>query len=179
MTDHISANQMIILAPYLPLAAPVEFTGWWLGPLESFSGPWLSPEFETAGRTFAAAFRDVFGNPISRPSLLAHAESGVDGSSPPSESYNALQLAISFATVQQNAYWSPEASNDGHRVATVDNAQRWAQPLDLTDTHIAIGRGSRVAVTSGGHRLMDPSFFVPAAERLSANAKARSPASGS
>jgi hypothetical protein len=111
---------------------------------------------------FLASFRDTAGQPIEKPSVLARIDNGADGMPPTHDEFAALQLAIGFAVVDQNPYWSAESQYDGWRVATTDNADLWVQPLNLDEGWIALGRGARVAVTGGGLNLNDEDFFVPA-----------------
>lgn len=153
-------HPFVTLVPYLPLAAPISFAGWWLGPLESFDGPWLSDEFEDQARLLASVFRDTSGKPLKRPSILVRQADGADGVPPTPEEYRCLQLAVAFAVIHQNIYWSPDAQGDSWRVATSDNAVIWAQPLDLAHGYITLGRGARVQTMAGGHRLGDPAFSI-------------------
>jgi len=157
----VPSNPVACLVPYLPLSTPLVFSGWWLGPLESFGGPWLSTEFEQSVRRLAEVFRDPAGQPLRRPSILVSEVDGADGAPPSREALRCLQLAIAFATIQQNVYWSSDDRHDGWRVATSDNAMLWVQPLDLVDHRIALGRGSRVQSTAGGYKLTDEGFLIP------------------
>jgi hypothetical protein len=148
--------------PYLPMSEPVEFCGWWLGPLDDFDGQWCSPKFEAMSRSFLASFRDAGGKPIEKSSLLVRSNGGADGVPPTHDEFTALQLALAFAAINQNDYWSPDTQHDTWRVATTDNADLWVQPLDLAGGWISLGRGARVSVTGGGMRVTDRDFLVPA-----------------
>lgn len=148
------------LLPYLPMSAAVEFAGWWLGPLESYEGRWHSKELERATRRLAAVFRDTAGAALRRPSMLVRSVDGVDGVPPTNAELKALQLAISFATIHQNRYWTSDTQSDSWRVATADNATVWVQPLDLVNGYVALGRGARVQTLAGGHQLNDESFAI-------------------
>lgn len=151
----------VTVLPYLPLSAPVEFVGWWLGPLDQFNGRWLSPDFERASRRLASLFRDPGGKPIKRPALLVRTADGADGRPPTPDEYEALQLAIAFAVIHQNTFWTPDTQSEAWRVATADNATVWVQPIDIPEGWISLDRGSRVRAMAGGHRLFDDGFTIP------------------
>jgi hypothetical protein len=156
-----SANPYITLVPYLPLNQSVTFGGWWLGPLDQFDGPWLSEDFEAAARLLASGFVDVRAKQVRRPAVLVRESEGADGQPPTSEEYGALRLAIGFAVIHANAYWSPETKDDGWRLATTDNATVWAQPLDLADGRIALQSGSRIRTLDIGLRMTSVGFTIP------------------
>jgi len=147
-------------ADHEPLRAEVEFAGWRLGPLASFRGAWESPEFREAAEELAGAFRDASGASMNHVALLERVSSGTDGHRPTDEEMRALDLAITFATIHQNPYWTVESQYDSWRVATTDNAAIWVQPIDIQEGRIALGRGGRVSILSGGHRLHDEDFTI-------------------
>lgn len=157
----IAAPPVVIALPYLPVKEPLEFSGWWLGSLEDFTGPWLSEQFEDAARRFLCSFRDPSTKEITSTSLLARISGGADGRPPNSREQLALQLSIGFSAIHQNPYWTEANSWDSWRVATTDNAELWIQPLDLDGGWISLGRGGRVSVTAGGLNLNQDQFFVP------------------
>lgn len=150
-----------MILPYLPLSQVVEFDEWWLGPLDQFEGPWLSPDFESSARSLIATFRDVTGQRLERPSILVRSDSGADGVPPSPIEHQALLLAIGFTTIHQNPYWSAN-DDDGWRVATTDNAALWVQPVDVTEHRLTLGRGARVEIMAGGYRFDDEAFVIPA-----------------
>lgn len=148
--------------PYLPLRRSIEFSSWWLGPLQEFEGPWLSAAFEVTARRFIGGFRDVNGERIERPALLARVQGGADGRPPTPQEFSAVELAVGFSTIHQNLYWTEASSHDAWRVATADNASFWVQPLDVHEGWIAFGRGGRIATTAGGHNVNDEDFTIHA-----------------
>lgn len=151
-----------MIFPYLPLQRAIEFSSWWLGPLQEFEGPWLSAPFEATVRRFVGGFRDVNGERIEKPTLLARAQVGADGLPPTSHEMPAVELAVGFSTIHQNPYWTAASTNEAWRVATTDNASFWVQPLDVHEGRIAIGRGGRVATTAGGLSVNDEDFAIHA-----------------
>lgn len=160
---NLSDSHPVVLAfPFLALTQPVSFRSWWVGPVDQFQGPWLSPDFETAARTFLSAFRDSDGQPVGGGALVARLEGGADGRPPTSVEWQGLELAVGYATVHQNPYWTPAASTEGWRVATADNAAFWIQPLNLAEGWITLGRGSRVSISSGGNNLNRDAFAISA-----------------
>ncbi len=150
----------ILLFPYLPLLEPLEFGPWWLGPLQKYTGTWLSPEFEAAARAFGGAFRMAHGSVLGNPALLVRRDSGANGQRPTPAEREAIRLAVGFGVIERNPYWSPEAQHRAHQVTTSDNADYWEQPLN-PEGWIALERGSRVETTVGGLNLNDEGFAVP------------------
>lgn len=156
-----NAHPTLLAFPLLPLKKALTFGPWWLGPTEQFEGPWFSPEFEARARRFLSAFRDSSGQPITGGALLARTDTGADGQPPNGGESTALELAVGFATIDQNPYWSPTTSTTAWNVATTDNAAMWIQPLNITEGWIALGRGSRVSITCGGRSLNNDDFTIP------------------
>lgn len=147
--------------PYLPLKKTYEFGGWSLGPLASLPSPWKNESLETPGKLFIDKFRDADGKPIKNPAILARAGAGLDGAFPGEIELSALQLALWFGVLDANPPWTPEEP-DGWWVSTSDNADLWAQPIDITDSRVSIGRGSIVTITSGPWQLSDSKFEIRA-----------------
>lgn len=156
----VSERPVVVACPYLPLRKPVEFSGWWLGPLDDYGGLWLSAAFESRVRQFLGSFKVPGGGGIDKPSLLARLDGGVNGEPPSPAEHRALSLAVAYATVDSNPWWTPEAQS--WSVATADNADLWVQPLTVNNGAIALTRGGRVRTMSGGHSLGDHDFLVPA-----------------
>lgn len=156
-----NSHPVVLTLPYLKLAQPITFDGWWLGPSASYTGTWLSDPFELAARQVLGAFRDVGGSAIEQPALLVRAAVGADGALPSRAELEALRLALAFATVDQNRYWSPGGQNDAWSTATTDNAVLWIQPIDVEGHWISLGQGARVHIMAGGYRFTDPEFFIP------------------
>ncbi len=156
-----SPNPYVAVCPYLPLAQPVVFAGWWLGPASAFDGRWLSPAIKEATHRFLACFRTQDGRPIDRPSLLARVDGGVDGALPNDRERLALGSTIDFITLDANPYWSTDTQTAGWSIATTDNADLWLQPLNIEEGFFATGRGSRVNTTVGGHSFYDPDCAIP------------------
>lgn len=159
--DATSPHPYVALCPYLPLSEPIEFGGWWLGPVSSFDGPWATPDLETATHRFLACFRTQDGRPVERPSLLARLDTGVDGELPNERDRDALVPTIEFVTLDANPYWSDETQAAGWSIATTDNADLWLQPMNAADGFFAIGRGSRVSTTVGGMSFNEADCLVP------------------
>ena len=151
----------VLALPYLPLRDPVDFGGWWLGPLSSYVGAWRDAAFEGAVRRFLGGFQRPDGRPITNPALLVRGADGVDGVMPSPEEIAAHELAIAFATIDANPYWTPESRDSGWSVATADNADLWVQPLDPETGSVALGRGLRAQVLAGGFSVFDEGFAVP------------------
>lgn len=156
-----AAIPAVALLPYLPLAEPVRFNGYRLGPLGDFGGPWDSRELEAATAKFAALFVDGSGRPVERPTLLASEQAGVDGSLPDIGTRQALIGAIGFAVIDANPLWSEESARQGWSVATADNADLWFQPIDLDTGSIATAVGSKVQTLRGGGTLDGPPIPPP------------------
>lgn len=155
----VSERPVVLACPYLPLRRPVEFSGWWLGPLDQYKGTWARPEFESRVRQFLRSFRVPGGGEIDNPSLLARLEGGANGDPPTSAEQRALEQVIAYATIDSNPWWKPGAQ--GWAVATTDNADLWVQPITLENGAIALDRGGRVRTMSGGYSLDDEAFLVP------------------
>lgn len=161
MTSH---RPYVIVAPYLPLKKRVDFGGWIAGPPDSFAGQWKDGTFERHAKSFLSKFRDANGKEIKKPALIARTDVGLDGRLPGELELEALQLALQFGTLNANPNWHPDA--DGWWVATSDNSEIWAQPIDIDEGRIALERGSLVTVTSGGGKTGDPDFEIPAPREL-------------
>jgi hypothetical protein len=151
---------VLLCCPYLPLREPVEFSGWWLGPLNSYEGPWLSTALESRTRQFLGSFSTPGGGAVENPALLARVATGVDGEAPSVEEQHALERAIAYATIDANPWWEPDAQAWG--VATADNADLWVQPLGVSDGSISLGRGGRVVNQIAGYSVEDKNFRIPA-----------------
>lgn len=142
-----------MLCPYLSLAQPVEFAGWWIGPINQYEGLWSSERLGMLANRFAGAFVDVFEQPVAKPSLLARAHDGIDGTLPNARERMALQAALDLAFLASNPVWRADEINEGWRALTSDNTSLFIQPIDTSEGWIALGRGLMVEVTSGGHRI--------------------------
>lgn len=151
---------VVIACPYLPLATPITFAGWWIGPLTAFEGPWRDRGLENRARRFLGAFRLATGA-ITRPTLIARVVTGVDGVPPTREEIGALETTIAFAAIHTNPYWDASTTSMlGHSIVTADNADLWVQPL-AENGGIALERGFRRRTLSGGHSVFDDAFIVP------------------
>ncbi len=157
-----STNPVLMTLPYLPLTEPVEFSGYWLGPLKDFAGPWRDEDFASKAEQFMNSFRDASGAALKPGALLVPTAAGADGVGVDPDKYQALRLSIGFAAIDQNPTWSPDTQDDTWRVATADNADLWMQPIDTSDGWIALDRGGRVTTTVGGMRLTDEAFEIRA-----------------
>lgn len=116
--------------------------------------------FEKYAKSFLSKFRDASGKEIKKPALIARTETGLDGQFPGERELEALQLAAHFGTLNANPNWQPDA--DGWWVSSSDNSEVWAQPIDIHEGRISLGRGSLITVTSGGGKTGDPDFEIPA-----------------
>jgi hypothetical protein len=157
MTNH---KPYIVAVPYLPLKKTYQFGGWDLGPVASFPSPWKNAALEAPAKSFMEKFRDADGRPLKNPAIVVRADTGIDGAFPGESDVSALQLALWFGVLDANPPWTAES--DGWWVSTSDNADLWAQPIDVTDSRIAIGRGSLVTVTSGPWKLSDSQLEIRA-----------------
>jgi hypothetical protein len=155
-------HPVLLVLPYLELTDPIEFGPWWLGPTDQYDGCWLSAEFERLSRRFLVSFRAADGGRLDGGALLVRQETGADGRPPTDAELVALEVAIGFATIHQNAFWSPEVAHDPWAIATADNADVWAQPINVSEGWLAVGRGGRVSITTGGLNLNDPGLSVVA-----------------
>jgi hypothetical protein len=106
-----------------------------------------------------ASFRDSTGRPLQNLALLVHGMRGVDGKLPMAPQRLAVQRAIEFATLDQNAL--PSDPNSGHRSATSDNAEMVIWPVDVEGGRVTLFRGSIVSVMAGGHQVGHRGFTVP------------------
>ena len=156
----IEPTPVAMVLPYLPLRRAAHFSGWWIGPLSQFEGPWLSDRFEKCVRRFLGGFQDSTGEAIHKPTILARVDSGIDGVPPTIAVQRALETAIAYATVDANPFWSERGP--AWNIATADNADIWVQPLDPDAEYITLERGGRVRIRSGGHKLSSERFFIPA-----------------
>jgi hypothetical protein len=145
--------------PYLPLNRSCKFGPWLLDPLRDYQGSWLSPEFERMSRDFMTSFQGFDGQPLKNVAILSHVIHGIDGRLPNAPQRLAIQRAIEFCTLDQNAkHGDPNA---GHASVTSDNAELLIWPVDTENGRVTLTRGSIVSVTSGGHRINHRSFAVP------------------
>jgi hypothetical protein len=143
----------LILLPYLTMSQPIEFGGWWLGPLADFEGEWHSDQFRDLSTEFVAAFRDASDNPIQRPAILARSDAGVTGELPEPTDFAALQRAIHFGSLIRNPPWQPEEGNEGFWTSTSDNSEIIAWGLDLEGRGVSVTRGSMVRVQHLGYTI--------------------------
>ena len=58
----VPSNPVVCLVPYLPLSAPLVFSGWWLGPLESFGGRGYQRNSSTALDASPKSSATLLGN---------------------------------------------------------------------------------------------------------------------
>ncbi len=154
-------HPVVALLPYLGLAEPLHFGGWWLGALDDYSGAWDSDELREATFRLSQLFLGPLGSPVDRPSLLALQDGGVDGRMPSRSIRVALTTAVGFAVIDRNPYWDPAVQHDGWKINTSDNTDIWFQPLNRDNEGIAIGTGSRVRTTHGGGTLDGPAIQSP------------------
>lgn len=119
---------------------------------------WIDRDFERTAKAFLARLRDAEGRPIAAPSLVAEKTKGLTGLLPGEHQFDAMQLAIHFGVLDANPSWKPDA--DGWWVATSDNSEIWAQPIDVKSGRIALSRGSVVPITSGGWRVDDEKLEI-------------------
>jgi len=156
----MSDYPFLISAPFLPLDEFIDVGPWRIGPLDVYTGPWLTDGFEQVSRTFLGSFRLANGEALTNPSIIVHTDTGADGTLPDESERRALALGIGFATIDANRYWEPDPG-DEWSTATSDNADIWIQPIDQEHRRIAIERGLRVRVLAGGYRL-EAGFTVQA-----------------
>lgn len=145
--------------PYLPLNRTCKLGPWQVGPLSDYKGAWVSAEFEHMSIDFIASFRDSSGQPLRNIALLSHGSRGVDGKLPTAPQRLAIQRAIEFATLDQNA--KPNAPSAEHGSATSDNAELMIWPVDVKSGRVTLTRGSIIPVMVGGLRINHRKFTVP------------------
>lgn len=157
--QRVESQPVLVFCPYLQLQAPYEFAGWWIGPLDSFDGPWNPPELREAATELLARFVDVGGKTIARPTLVASID-GISGEPPPD--IEALALAIALGSLARNPH-GPQDDDDRQswRTITTDNADLWVQPVDLEHRRLALTRGYWVRTLAGGYRFDDLEFSIP------------------
>ena len=155
----MSEHPVIVAFPFLPLSEPLEFDKWWLGPADTFEGPWASQALEDMGRRFLKAFRDASGKTITNPALLAHKNDGILGTRPSDCERQALRSAVLFATIDRNDYWTSD-KNITHNHVTADNTDYWEQPIDVDSGSIPLEWGARVRRQIFGRRLTDSDFQI-------------------
>ena len=124
------------------LRAPVEVGDWTIGPLDVFEGPWLNPDFEKRSREFLSKFQDADGRPIANPTLVWRGETGADGVAPSDAQDRGLQLALHLGLLDTNLPWREDLG--GNSVATSDNSELFAWPLDVATGSIGTVRGGIV-----------------------------------
>jgi hypothetical protein len=168
MTNH---RPYVLVIPYLPLKKPVQFAGWTVGPVSAADGRWSDGAFEHRAKEFISKFRDAHRKALENPSLAFRTDSGVDGVLPKEREFDALQLAVTFSLLDANPEYQPDA--DGHWVSTADIGDVWAQPIDVANGYVALGRGLLVRVGSGGSKTSDATFEIPAPVELSIPLSAR------
>lgn len=155
----------LAICPYLPMREPVEFSGWWLGPLAFFKGPWASAEFEETSRLFIKGFEDVSGKKrVENPAILARVDTGADGIVPPEEARRALARTIHFGTLDANPIWVPREKdpNLGLRMVTSDNSEVMFWPIDTERGLVATRRGFYVQVSGMGMSVTDDCYRMRA-----------------
>ena len=157
----MTSYPVIIAFPFLPLAEPVEFDKWWLGPASSFGGQWFSEDFKELAWTFLLSFQDSVGGPIKNPALLAQRNDGISGTRPSHRERESLRKAILFSTIDRNDYWTSDSNMSTSHV-TADNTDYWEQPLDINSGSILLERGARVRTQIFGQRLSAPGSNIRA-----------------
>lgn len=145
----------LVFFPYLTMAKPVEFAGWWLGPVGDFEGDWPNERFRELAIDLMGAFRDADDNIVERPAILASAEGAIPGELPDSNLFLALQRTIHFGSLCRNPPWSAEAGNEGWWTSTSDNSEIVAWPIDLDQGRVTVARGSMVRIQAGGYTIGD------------------------
>ncbi len=154
-------NPVVIAFPFLPLAEPITFGGWWLGPACEFGGSWADAALKAMGTRFLESFRDAHGRPVRNPALLASADGGVSGARPGDVERAALRKAVAFATIDRNPP-SGTTQISGHFLTTPDNADYWERPIDLQNGFITLERGGRSPQRTFCYRLEDPGCHISA-----------------
>ena len=157
----MSERPVVITFPFLPLAEPVTFDKWWLGPASTFDGPWADRSLQNMGWKFLTSFRDARGEQIDNPAVLASIDGGITGSRPSDNERLALRKAIAFATIDRNEYWCSDRIVS-HNCTTADNADYWEQPINTARGSITLERGGRVRSVTGGYSLNDSEFHISA-----------------
>lgn len=153
------SNPFLLFFPYLPITGSYELGPWQIGRLNSYSGPWASPEFETLSKIFLGSFRNTHGDALSNPGLLSHRNSGMAGKLPTKPQRLAIQRSVDFAVLDRNP--RPDSDNAGWLTATTDNSELFIWPIDTIGQHIALGRGAIVPVLEGGYTI-STDLAVPA-----------------
>ena len=157
----MSEHPVVIAFPFLPLAEPIKFGKWWLGPANQFDGPWANEPLQEVGYKFLRSFRDARGSVIDNPAVLASQDEGINGSRPSNNERGALRRAIAFATIDRNAYWNSDCRIT-HNHTTSDNADYWEQPIDTLKGLVTLERGGRVRQLTGGYSLADDGLRIRA-----------------
>lgn len=157
-----ATSKGLVACPYLPLSSPLAVGPWLFTPLGEFEGPWLDARFEKLTTRLLERHVDGQGKPIDRPSLLASAASGADGSFPRETEYVALQQALSFAVLDENPKWEPNSGNLGWFTFTSDNAEIRLWEIRRDTDLVVLHSGSMVRLTTMGRGIYDEDFTVPA-----------------
>jgi hypothetical protein len=160
MSEILKENPVLVFCPYLDLREPCEVANWTVNPLMTFTGPWRNDQFEARCRQLLAKLQDADGQPIKNPCILGLGSSGSNGKRPEARELEALQLALHIGLLDTNPPW--QADLDGNWIATSDNSELFAWPIDVDSGGIATQRGAIVRVLTGGYRLDDPRFAVRA-----------------
>lgn len=149
--------------PYLPLRSSCAIGPWQFMPASEYTGTWLSPEFEAASRTFLTHFHGVDRQPVESPTLVAHAEMGIDGDPLTGVILDALQGALDFVFLDAGERWDEDASQGSMAALyamTSDNTELFVWPVDSQEGHFVIDRGLLVRTWSSGHRLDNPEDII-------------------
>jgi hypothetical protein len=161
MRTRTHPDPVLWFCPYLPLLEPVTCGNWRLGPVTAFDAEWGDAEFRERALSFLAHFRDAEGNPIARPTLLAHSDYGLRGCAPRAGQMEDLHARIQFAALDRNPRFTPEASASD--VITADNCDLYVWPIDVDDGSVVVVRGSMMwSKTTGGMRIGDQKLTIAA-----------------
>ena len=157
---------LLISAPYLTLTAAVEAGPWWIGPLGTYEGAWLSDRFQEVARRLIGSHVAARDQPIPNPAIVASRASGVDGCWPELREVDGLQLALHFTVLHANPPWSEDTRNYvGWTTATSDNSTLHYWPVDVDEERVTLSGGFMVRSTVGGYTLKD-GVTIPAPEEL-------------
>jgi len=150
--------------PYLPLRKSFVIGPWHFVAASEYTGSWLSPEFETASRTFLTHFHDADRQPVASPTLVAHTERGVDGEPLAGTIRDALQGTLDFVVLDVAPRWDEDESQgsmSAFLALTSDNTELFVWPVDSEGGRFVVDTGLLISTLSGGHRLDNPADIIP------------------
>lgn len=154
---------VLTFCPYLPLREPFAIGPWQFVAASEYTGSWLSPEFEAASRAFLTHFHGADRVPIPSPTLVAHADRGIDGKPLNRATRDALQGALDFVVLDVAQRWGENNSRgtmSAFLALTSDNTEVFLWPVDSEGRWFAVDTGLLVGTLSGGHSIDNPADVI-------------------